>query len=227
MPKNKKTTWQINWARKCPPGRTAYWGRNPISYLRCCRKWHWVDGGFLRHIGINTPIFRKDSWEVNWKKRKRKLVWARNELSKMPSARKWHWIDFHTLERAGLKWMPKRKKTGRYICANGYVNLTPTGMTDAEIKLADEHNLWMGERRTRCLEHRLRALIKYGKLSQTDVVRHLNGIKSDNSPNNLVIGTTQENTMDHNKARLMVMYWKCKYYQLLKRIKKSNNSLHE
>lgn len=42
-------------------------------------------------------------------------------------------------------------------------------------------------------------------------MRHLNGDKTDNRPENLVLGTTQENTMDHNTARLMAMYWREKY----------------
>lgn len=47
-----------------------------------------------------------------------------------------------------------------------------------------------------------------GAIPTGHVVRHLNGIKDDNRPENLVLGTTQENTMDHNMARLRAMFWR-------------------
>ena len=48
------------------------------------------------------------------------------------------------------------------------------------------------------------------------VVRHLNGIKSDNRPENLILGTLEENNMDHETARKESMYWREKYCELLK-----------
>lgn len=84
-------------------------------------------------------------------------------------------------------------------------------MTQEEIELAQSHGLFRGERKTFVYEHRLVALKKYGSLSAADVVRHMNGVRTDNRPENLVRGTTQENTMDHNTARLMAMYWREMY----------------
>lgn len=161
--------------------------------------------GYLRDQGVQTPAYRKDSWEVDWATRNGKLVWARNPESKMPSARDWHWVDFHTLEDVGIRWKPKSEKSGRRVGTSGYVILTRKGMTDEEIALATEHGLFRGAKRSFVKEHQLVAVKKYGYVPQ--VVRHMNGVKTDNRPENLVGGTTQENTMDHNTARIMTMYW--------------------
>jgi hypothetical protein len=178
--------------------------------------------GQLRKAGVNTPTYRKDSWEIDWSKRNGKLVWARNLRSKMPGAREWHWIDYHTVQSAGLSWQPRTEKTGRYVNGHGYVMLTPRGLTEQDVRLCDEHDLWAGgKRRTAVLEHRLVAFKKYGALPPGTVVRHLNGLKADNRPENLLRGTTQENTMDHNTARLMAMYWREKYEELVARVEGS------
>lgn len=169
-----------------------------------------VSTGYLRNCGIKTPRYRKDSWEIDWSKRDGKKVWARNEHSKMPKAREWHWINYHTVQSSGLKWKPKREKTGRYVDGNGYINLTRPGMTEAEVELATKLDLFRGARKTFVREHQLVAAQKYGSIAGF-VIRHLNGIKADNRPENLVRGTTQENTMDHNTARLQAMYWREQY----------------
>ena len=95
--------------------------------------------------------------------------------------------------------------------------LSRKGMTQAEIDLADKHNLFKGTRGKKAFvfEHQLVALKKYGNRLSGTVIRHLNGVKTDNRPENLVRGTTQENTMDHNKARLMAMYWRERYEELI------------
>ena len=89
-------------------------------------------------------------------------------------------------------------------------------MTDDDIKLAESHGLFRGKRKLFVNEHQLVAVKKYGKLPPHSVVRHLNGIKTDNRPENLVLGTTQENTMDHVTARMQAMYWREKYESLKK-----------
>lgn len=206
----KTMAWEIDWS-KGRNKQAKVWARNLTSRMRSAREWHWVEAGRLKTYGAPTPTYRKDSWEVDWSKRNEKLVWARNPLSKMPASQEWHWVDFHTLERAGIPWRPKIEKAGRYLDANGYINLTPRGMTAEEVSLADEHNLWRGKKRTRCPEHRLVAVKKFGRIPPGGVVRHLNGCKTDNSPENIALGTTQENTLDHDTARRMVIYWRNKY----------------
>ena len=201
---------------KAIEARPAVMARNPRSKRRDARLWHRVQFGRLREVGISTPKYRKDSWEVEWQKRNGKLVWARNLLSKMPSAREWHWVDFHTLEDVGVQWRPAKPITGRYVDKCGYVNLTRRGMTSEEERLAIEFGLFRGARNIFVKEHQLVAVKKYRRTLTGMVVRHLNGIKSDNAPENILIGTSAENTMDHNTARLMAMYWRGKYEAVLR-----------
>jgi hypothetical protein len=206
-------TWEVDWSHEQNNGERA-WARNPRSKHPRAREWHWVATGYLRNVGVSTPKYRKDSWEIDWKKRNGKLVWARNAHSKMPSAHEWHWVDFHTLNRVGIAWRPANERKGRGISGYGYVILYRTGMTNEDIALAEKHGLFLGAKKAVVLEHRLVALKKYGALPKGTVIRHINGIKTDNRPENLVKGTTQENTMDHNTARLMAMYWREKYEDL-------------
>lgn len=218
------TTWEVDWAHPQNTG-TRMWARNPSSRQQRTRRWHWVLTSRLRQCGINTPTYRKDSWEIDWSKRKSKKVWARNPYSKMPSAREWHWIDQSTVQRAGLKWKPKTELRGRYITSYGYVNLTRKGMTDDDIALAEQHGLFRGQRKTFVKEHHLVAVKKYGAIPDGAVVKHFNGIKHDNSPDNLLLGTTQENTADHNTARLQAMYWREQYEEAQKEIERLKGML--
>ena len=72
----------------------------------------------------------------------------------------------------------------------------------------------MGRLGAYVLEHRLIAAKKYGTLQKDQVVRHVNGIKHDNRPENLLIGTVTENNSDHNKSRLEHLFWMDKYTEL-------------
>lgn len=161
-------------------------------------------------------MYRKDSWEIDWEKRDGKKVWARNPMSKMPKARDWHWIDHKTLDVAGLRWQPKNARVGRWIGGDGYVTLCRSGMTTEDVELAQRFGLFRGTRRMYVKEHRLVAVKKYGFAPA--VVRHVNGVKHDNRPENIVGGTTQDNTADHNTARLEALYWRDRYFSLLRGI---------
>lgn len=210
-----KTDWEVDWSYSGNTGSEVL-ARNLNSHMPLAREWHMVNMGYLRTYGINSPTYSADSWEVDWSVRDGKKVWARNPYSKMPAAREWHWIDQRTLARAGVKWKHANAPKGRYISGYGYVQLTRRGMTDDDIKLAESHGLFRGKRKLFVNEHQLVAVKKYGKLPPHSVVRHLNGIKTDNRPENLVLGTTQENTMDHVTARMQAMYWREKYESLKK-----------
>ena len=210
-------SWEVDWSNSNNT-KTKIWARDTNNHMLHCREWGLVNIYVLKRAGVNTPVYRKDSWEVDWDKRNHKLVWGRNPLSKMPSARDWHWIDHHALDRTGTNWKPANGHTGKTINAGGYVVLTKMGMTEDDIRLAETHDLFRGSRKLNVAEHRLVALKKYGSLPVGSVVRHINGIKTDNRPENLVLGTTQENTMDHNRARIMAMFWREKYETLLAEI---------
>ena len=218
--------WEVNWTHELTTGTFA-WARNPSSYYKKSRDWHLVATGSLRKAGVNTPTYRKDSWEVDWNKRNGKKVWARNKFSHSPKAREWHWIDHKTMDYAGLKWKPAITFTGRKIDSCGYVTLTRVGLTEEEIKIAEENNLFLGSKKGFLKEHRLVALKKYGLIPNMCVVRHINGIKDDNRPENLVLGTTQENTMDHNTARITAMIMREKYENIINLLNKIKPMVHD
>lgn len=210
-------TWEVDWDNpnnKWP----KIWARNKECHIKRCREWGPVSVYTLRRAGVNTPVFRSDSWEIDWSKRDGKRVWARNPSSKMPSSREWHWIEQSTTNWAGLRWKPIKSPSGRSVDKQGYVTLRRIGMTDEDIELAEQYGLFRGAKKAFVKEHRLVAAKKYRCDLSGMVVRHLNGIKTDNRPENLVIGTTQENTADHNTARLMAMFWHRKYLDLVAQV---------
>ncbi|MBM3120472.1 MAG: HNH endonuclease [Chloroflexi bacterium] len=218
--------WEIEWDY---PGNTGQrvWARNPVSGRRSAREWHFVATGHLREVGVDTREYRKDTWEVNWNKREGGKVWARNPNSKMPKARAWHWVDFKTVSIAGIEWQPKRKPSNGRIKSGGYIHLLKKALSNEDWDLAIEHNLFKGRRQLSVLEHQLVAVKKYGALPPGFVVRHINGIKTDNRPENLLLGTTQENTADHNTARLNAIMWRERCEQLEEENRRLKEQLKE
>ena len=190
--------------------------RNTRSHIPRAREWHLVPYGYLRAIGHRTPRFRADAWEVDWSKRNDGRVWARNPHSKMPRAREWHWAWFASITDSGIGWRPVRVKTGRYTGKGGYTQLTISALTEAQVELITRCGLWnkaSGGKKISVAEHRLVAAEKYGGVPKGMFVRHLNGIKTDNRPENLVLGTPKENCSDHETARMDAMVWRERYEQ--------------
>lgn len=219
----KVGAWELDWGHPQSTGQKVM-ARNRTSHVPSARGWHRVSTYYLRdYCGVNTPVYRKDSWEVDWSKRDiaRKLVWARNPHSKMPQTREWHWVSQRTINVVGIKWRPAAPMTGRWINKAGYVLLTRRGMTADDAIFAEQVGLFRGTSTPYVQEHRLVIAKKLGgPIPMGMVVRHMNGIKTDNRPENLMIGTLQENAMDHNTARLAAIYWRSKYESLLATVTK-------
>lgn len=76
------------------------------------------------------------------------------------------------------------------------INFSRQGYLSTSIRYGD------GKKMTRCFLHRLQAFQKYGDEVFKDniVVRHLNSIKTDNSFDNIAIGTQKDNMMDKPKV---------------------------
>lgn len=88
-------------------------------------------------------------------------------------------------------------------------------LTPHERELVDKHGLWVGRSRANggdgqrgVKEHHLVAVKKYGALPRGFVVRHVNGDKADNRPDNLVLGTQRDNCLDHKQAVIEMMKWR-------------------
>jgi hypothetical protein len=208
--------WELDWAREGSTG-TRVWCRHVGSPRKDSRRWRLRLTGYLRKHGASTPTYRVDSWEVDWSKRKPKFVWARNIRSKIPSARSWHWVDYGLVKKAGIKWKPLKVRTGRFL-QGGYVILTRRGMTQQDVEFSERCGLFRGVRKAFLREHHLVMAKKIGgPLPAGFVIRHMNGIKSDNAEDNLVLGTQAENAADHNTARMMAMFWRGKYEEGCKR----------
>lgn len=151
------------------------------------------------------------AWEIDWSRRNGKDVWGRNPLSHIASARKWHWVCYQTVRYARIAWKHKNELRGRRIdVRSGYVWLYRCGMTAEDIRLAEEHRLFRGQKRRFVKEHHLVAVKAFGAIPKGHVVRHVNGVKADNRPENLALGTSRENTLDHVTARREVAYWRAR-----------------
>lgn len=180
--------------------------RDLESIRPAAREWHLVRTDFLKLRGVPIENFGTE-WEVDWSKRDGMKVWARNPTSKRIECREWRWVAYGTLRTAGIKW--ESRQTGRHLNRSGYWMLTRAGMSAEDIQLAEQHELFQRTGNMKVvLEHRLVALKKYGAIPKGSVVRHMNGDKLDNRPENLVLGTHKENHTDHRTAVLQMMYWR-------------------
>lgn len=98
------------------------------------------------------------------------------------------------------KW--KNNGEGRWNLG-GYIAITKSILTPEELAFVKNDNLHY------VLEHRLVMSKHLGRpLETNEIVRHLNGKKTDNRVENLVIGTHLENTLDHVSLRNELALWK-------------------
>lgn len=216
-PPIRKDTWEADLSRKAPIGYV--WARNPFSRAWESRKWHLVLISNLRRRGVDLPSHR-NAWEIEWSKRQRRgrtiYVWARNPASKNRSCREWHWVPASSLYFAGIEWV-KRAPPPPRIDSTGYRVIPFTAMTPEQQAAAKQYGLYrLGHP---IHEHRLVASMKYRRNLAGVIVRHKNGIKTDNRPANLLIGTYADNTCDHDTARRKMIYWKARCLRAEKRLK--------
>ena len=93
------------------------------------------------------------------------------------------------------KWKNTELGGGRWKLG-GYVAVAKSTLNESEIELTVNDKLHY------VLEHRLVMAKKLGRrIEKGEVVRHINGNKTDNRIENLVLGSHQENTMDHVTLR--------------------------
>lgn len=186
--------WEIDHSRgmEVHGARRCVWARNQTSQRQRSRDWKWVAVASLRAVGLDVPIPNTVGWEIDWTKRKGKTVWARNPLSHARTAREWHWVPASTLNVVGISWVWRNEAKGRSVDSNGYVVLRRCGMSTEDIALAEEHDLFLGTRRQFLKEHQLIAVKAFGSIPPSCVVRHINGVKTDNRPENLALGWMRE-----------------------------------
>ena len=99
-----------------------------------------------------------------------------------------------------------------YVVHNGYryihIRIIRKRYTEEEITLITRH---LSCHKNAYPEHRIVALLKYGPIFFTadsaTVVRHINGNKGDNRPENLTIGSQSDNVHDHATDRMLAKKW--------------------
>jgi len=118
------------------------------------------------------------------------------------------------------KWKTTEFGGGRWKLG-GYYALAKSTLTPDELALVPEDDLHY------VLEHRL-IMAKHieRRLETIEVVRHLNGIKTDNRIENLAIGSYQDNILDHVSLRRELALWKNIALTLLLIISEKNGQPH-
>jgi HNH endonuclease len=108
--------------------------------------------------------------------------------------------SLHKLAGPNRKW--KNDNVGRWNLG-GYIAIAKSILPD------EDHDYINNDGLLNILEHRLiMARHLKRKLEPNELVRHLNGIKTDNRIENLAVGTHYENTLDHVSLRNELALWK-------------------
>lgn len=102
--------------------------------------------------------------------------------------------------------------------ANGY-RMIHVKLLSPEDRALSEQYLKL-HRNAYVYEHRLVALKTYGPRAALPgiVVRHINGNKIDNDPENLILGTQRDNVRDHTEALHEMEAWRALALFLLRRL---------
>jgi hypothetical protein len=99
---------------------------------------------------------------------------------------------------------PNSRKSGKTSGKDGYVHVNLYLLTDEEKKLFPD----LGKRHT-VLEHRLIVSKILGRpLEPGEVVRHRDGNMSNNDVDNLVLGSSKDNSQDHVQLAIKVALWR-------------------
>lgn len=105
----------------------------------------------------------------------------------------------------------KPRGKGWFIDPNGYKIVNASRFYPNELEYIQKHLLSHDRRNCNWFkEHRIVALLSYGPqaVRKGTVVRHIDGNKINNKPENLIAGTKKENNRDHAKAVMEMMKWR-------------------
>lgn len=108
------------------------------------------------------------------------------------------------------RFRPIKPKGGRRKSGVGYVYLHTDIIEPEIVECAKRHGANIHSRNNYIAEHRVVAYRKFGEIvfEKGMCVRHLDGNKSNNHPDNLAIGTNQDNIDDHVSSRREAARWR-------------------
>lgn len=148
-------------------------------------------------------------------------------LAECPDCHKQRWIRINSFRNGKTKStvcspcsrrrQPKRPAKGTYD-ANGYRMIHLEILPPEDRALAEQY--LKVHRRHYVYEHRLVALKTYGPMAAAPgvVIRHVNGDKMCNTPENLIPGTQSDNARDHVEAIAEMEAWRALALFLLQRV---------
>jgi len=101
-------------------------------------------------------------------------------------------------------WTSPSNWGGGVTLHQGYRKRHRKSFTENDLKILEP--MFEKRRRGYILEHRAVVALREGRpLNQKEIVRHLDGNRSNNQSSNLLLGTSRDNFLDHDMARREVM----------------------